>query len=183
MPCRKRGSLKRKEFKSDVFDPCMETVAEVESSFMGAGLPVKPFLKTLSNAIKQKLEDEAECGGGLLATNTPDPAEPEEVRVSPRLAASPDTTPTVLPRHGWDCGTRSGTRPGKTGFLSHCLLTEQHTCPRVSHEKNLRRFSVQGEARGEVKKKKGRERRDGRKNNLDQHGKCGAVFLGGGGVG
>lgn len=60
---RESSSLNRKEFKSDVFAPCMETVAEVESSFMGAGFPVKPFLKTLSDAIKQKVEDEAERRG------------------------------------------------------------------------------------------------------------------------
>lgn len=32
---RESSSLNLKEFKSDVFAPCMETVAEVESSFMG----------------------------------------------------------------------------------------------------------------------------------------------------
>lgn len=61
---RESSSLNRKEFKSDLFAPCMETVAEVESSFMEAGFPVKPLLKTLSDAIKQKLEDEAERRGG-----------------------------------------------------------------------------------------------------------------------
>lgn len=49
--------------------------------------------------------------------------------------------------------------PGKTGFLSRSLLTEQHTSPRVSHEKNLGRFSVQVKAEGGKKKKgeKGRQ--------------------------
>lgn len=39
--------------------------------------------------------------------------------------------------------TGSETRPRKTGFHSHSTLTGQHTNPWVSHEKNLRRFSVQ----------------------------------------
>lgn len=97
----------------------------------------------------------------MFATKTPGSGRTRRGESFLRIAASPDTTPTGTPSQAWDCGTRSGTRPGKTGFLSHSLLTEQHTCPRVSHEKNLRRFSVQGEA-GERKKKPLKDQRDGR---------------------
>lgn len=52
---------------------------------------------------------------------------------------------------GWDRGKGSESRPRKTGFHSHSLLTEQHTTPRVSHEKNLRCFSVQIEAKKKIR--------------------------------
>lgn len=139
--------LNWREFGSDCLleerVPCLETVLPVNVQ-LSEGKFYEPFLKTLSDAIKQKLEDEPELG--LFATKTPGSGRTRRGESFLRLAASPDTTPTVTPSQGWDCGTRSGSRPGKTGFLSHSLLTEQHTCPRVSHEKNLWRFSVQGEA-------------------------------------
>lgn len=66
-------------------------------------------------------------------------------REFPNTTASPDKMLVVTPSLGWDRGKGSETRPRKTGFQSHSLLTEQHTTPRVSHEKNLRHFSVQVE--------------------------------------
>lgn len=82
----------------------------------------------------------------------------------------------MTPSPGWDRGTGSETRPRKTGFLSHSLLTGQHTSPKSFPREKPRAFF--GPGRSEKRKKETGERQGDRyidRYSVEQHGKSRGV--------
>lgn len=97
-----------------------------------------------------------------------------------RLAASPDTTPTVTPSPEWDCGTRSGTRPGKTGFHSLPAHGATYLSESFPREKPRAFFGSGGKQK---RKKKAPQRPDRweerciERYSIEPHGKTRAVVM------
>lgn len=103
--------------------------------------------KTQSDAIKQKLEHET----ARRCSKTPGSGRTRRGESFLRLAASPDTTPTMTPSPGWDCGTRSGSKTRKNGIpLSLPAHGATYLSKSFPREKP-RAFFGPGRSRGEKK--------------------------------